>query len=228
MIRTAATVLITLLLAAPVAAAEELTPQERNALITAYLAGNLENLARITTDPSDPAHALPLAIFEHWWRDGGASARTKLDTLITAATGLDKRRLQWLQSPEGSFPMPADGERDSWGVIAALVIDRQMREGAADYDWATDGPLHALSSAMHAAKDAKQLDELEGYQLEWVDHGRDDLSLVYHGAPKTEAEKAQLAEAKSIASRNRLLALLALLGLVVIPILVGRRVRPSA
>lgn len=224
--RALLTTTILLLAWPPAAAAEELTPHERHALTMAYLEGNLGDLVRHTDRPEDPDRALPLAIFEHYWRAGVGEARTDLAKLAAASQGLAKQRYVWLQSaaPRAAFPVPDDPQSDPLRVIAALVLDRQGREGAATYDWASGGALNALAEAMRAAETKGTLTELEVHQLAWIDIARNDLSSVYQGAPPTASQQAAADDAASIAKRNKWLAIIAVLLLLAVPIFIGRRI----
>lgn len=228
--RAVLTLIAMLLLCSPVLSAEELTPQERHALTTAYLEGNLGDLDRHTDRPADPDRALPLAIYEHYWRTAGADAKTDLSALIAASSGLMRKRYEWLRAPipRGAFPVPAEPQKDPWRVIAALVLDRQGREGAATYDWAASGAVNVLAASMRAAESAGTLNELEIHQLAWIDITRNDISSVYQGTPPTAGQQDAADEAASIASRNRWLAIVAVMLLLAIPIWVGRRLTSIA
>ncbi|MDJ0973820.1 MAG: hypothetical protein QNJ98_05125 [Planctomycetota bacterium] len=233
-------VLALLCLVVPSAHAEELTAEQRHAIVMAYLEGNPTGLRALLPSGRNADDWFPMILFEHWWRPPTVAEPPEPSTLPEQeiwpdsadrkASALTRRRIDWIAAPgpKAAYPMPQAGETDPWPVLTALVQDRLLREQGGLAAVRAADPLGKLAERFRQAQAAGTLSKHREHQLWWIDQARNDFSYGYDGDPLTPDQVASKEEGEAIARRNLILALISLLLLIAVPILIGRRAAASS
>lgn len=195
-----------LLTPAPVAA-EDLPEATRRMAALALAEGRWEDLGPILGGAHTAAQRWPLLVARGWWRLGDAAppAAPEPDDALDALTA---RRLAWLAAGgREPYPIPGPNEREPWPVLAALVADRQEREGPARARGSPADPLSDLAARMDPEAEAR---------TRWFlgENHRWQMSVSYRSLPPTPEEVAARERAEELAARNGWLALAALAGLL--------------
>jgi hypothetical protein len=184
----------------------------RSAVERAFLAGRLADLDSILSGARDPLEVYPLLLRDIAWRRMPGSIH--LGTTIDARSHLGAL-YAWLASG-GDAPIPlAEGGRDPYPVLTALVQDRRQRESLGLEGLPRASPLSSLRS-----------DDPEIERLNWESLGV--MAAAYGKAPPPPEERAAIAASHERAGEHKTRALWLVLVAVVLlvgsTLVIGRRV----
>jgi hypothetical protein len=207
---------VALFAAASVAAADP--PSSRDPRVeSAFVRGRYDDVERLLAASTAPEDLLARAAISRVLRPSTPGPDDAALRAASSSTDLSSRRLAWLLGPPDArardpYPMPKAGEADPWPRISALVADRWHREHDADASrWVRDG------AAWKDAPDEYLADFEAAYRRP-----------SYDGSAPNDDERKALDELRTLAARNRLLALAAVGVFVIAALLVWWRVGASS
>lgn len=205
-----------LVLAAP-AAAGPASAEARFRAETAFCDGRLDDLDAALGVGTTPADLEPLVLRDHWWRVRPGAARP---TIAPDDGSLSARRIRWCLDRQARrdtpYPLPRDGEVDTYPRLTLLVLDRLRRETRGAEGLPEASPLW----------DAR--DEALQYVWRWYgDRAYRGPSLAALSPEDRAATEVAQARFEAVVARNRALAVGGVLALGIVAGLAAVALRPG-